>query len=145
MGREQHVASVSARRHNDGWPVAVGRNAVRVDEEALGVGKASRLRRQQKEKERQQRRRGTPGTSGTGAAFGFGPDSGSRRVPADRERASMVVAQALTAVCGGHEDAYAKALTELASERTPAWTRAVSRGMGELLPRSVTRASRAGS
>jgi hypothetical protein len=107
------------------------------------VGKASRLRRQQKEKERQQRR-GTPGTSGPGAAFGFGPDSGSRRVPADRERASMVVAQALTAVCGGHEDAYAKALTELASERTPSWTRAVSRGIVELLRMSVTRAWRAG-
>jgi len=122
------------------------------------VGKASRQRRQQKEKERQQRR-GAPGTSapgtsapgtsasGTsapGAAFGFGPDAGPRRVPADRERASTVVAQAMTAVCGGHEDAYAKALTELASERTQAWTRAVSRGLVELLRMSVTRAWRAG-
>jgi hypothetical protein len=55
-----------------------------------------------------------------------------------------VVAEAVTAVCGGHEDAYAKALTELASERTPAWTRAVSRGLVELLRMSVTRAWRAG-
>jgi hypothetical protein len=107
------------------------------------MGKASRLRRQQKEKERQ-RRRGAPGTSAPGAAFGFGPDAGPRRVPADRERASIVVAQAVTAVCDGHEDAYAKALTELASERTPAWTRAVSRGLVELLRMSVTRAWRAG-
>ena len=56
----------------------------------------------------------------------------------------MMVAQAMTAVCGGHEDAYAKALTELASERTPAWTTAVSRGIVELLRMSVTRAWRAG-
>jgi len=107
------------------------------------VGKASRLRRQQKEKERQQRR-GAPGTGAPGAAFGFGPDAMPRGVPADRERASLVVAQAVTAVCGGHEDAYAKALTELASERTSAWTRAVSRGLVELLRMSVTRAWRAG-
>jgi hypothetical protein len=109
----------------------------------VGVGKASRLRRQQKEKERQQRR-GAPGTGAPGAAFGFGPDAGPRHVPADKERASIVVAQAVTAVCGGHEDDYAKALTELASERTPAWTRAVSRGLVELLRMSVTRAWRAG-
>ena len=102
------------------------------------MGKASRLRRQQKEKERQQRR-GAPG-----AAFGFGPDAGPRRVPADRERASIVVAQAVTAVCGGQDDDYAKALTELASERTPAWTRAVSLGLVELLRMSMTRAWRAG-
>jgi Protein of unknown function (DUF2786) len=107
------------------------------------VGKASRQRRQQKEKERQQRR-GAPATSAPGAAFGFGPDAGPRRVPADRERASTVVNEAVTAVCDGHQDAYAKALTELASERTPAWTRAVSRGLVELLRMSVTRAWRAG-
>jgi hypothetical protein len=109
----------------------------------LGVGKASRLRRQQKEKERQQRR-GAPGTSAPGAAFGFRPGAGPRHVPADGERASIVIAEAVTAVCGGREDAYAKALTELASERTPAWTRAVSRGLVELLRMSVTRAWRAG-
>jgi hypothetical protein len=107
------------------------------------VGKASRQRRQQKEKERQQRR-GAPGGTAPGAAFGFGPDAGPRRVPADGERASIVIAEALTAVCDGHQDAYAKALTELASERTPAWTRAVSRGLVELLRMSVKRAWRAG-
>jgi hypothetical protein len=123
--------------------VTVGRHAVRVDGEALGVGKASRLRRQQKDKERQQRR-GAAGTRAPGAAFGFGPDVGSHHVPPDRERASIVVSQAVTAVCGGHEDDYAKALTELASERTPAWTRAVSRSLVELLRMSVTRAWRAG-
>jgi hypothetical protein len=55
-----------------------------------------------------------------------------------------VVAEAISAVCGGHEDAYARALAELASERTPAWTRAVSRGLVELLRMSVARAWRAG-
>jgi hypothetical protein len=128
--------------------VVAGRPAVRIDWEALDVGKASRQRRQQKEKERQ-RRRGAPdgtapGGTAPGAAFGFGPDAGPRRVPADGERASIVIAEALTAVCDGHQDAYAKALTELASERTPAWTRAVSRGLVELLRMSVTRAWRAG-
>jgi Protein of unknown function (DUF2786) len=107
------------------------------------VGKASRLRRQQKEKERQQRR-GATGAGATGAAFGFGPDAGPHRAPTDRERASAVVAEAVTAVCGSHEDAYASALTELASERTSAWTRAVSRGLVELLRMSVKRAWRAG-
>jgi hypothetical protein len=123
--------------------VVAGRHAVRIDGEALGVGKASRQRRQQKEKERQQRR-GATGSAAPGAAFGFGPGAGARRVPVDRERASIVVAEAVTAVCGGHQDAYAKALTELASERTPAWTRAVSRGLVELLRMSVARAWRAG-
>jgi hypothetical protein len=107
------------------------------------VGKASRQRRQQKEKERQQRR-GPSGTTTPGAAFGFGPDADPRRLPADGERASIVIAEAVTAVCDGHQDAYAKALTELASERTPAWTRAVSRGLVGLLRMSVTRAWRAG-
>ena len=107
------------------------------------MGKASRLRRQQKDKERQQRR-GAAGTRAPGAAFGFGPDAGSHHVPTDRERASIVVAEAVAAVCGNHEDDYAKALTELASERTPAWTRAVSRGLVELLRMSVKRAWRAG-
>ena len=107
------------------------------------MGKASRQRRQQKEKERQ-RRRGAPGGTAPGAAFGFGPDAGPRRVPVDGERASIVIAEAVTAVCDGRQDAYAKALTELASERTPAWTRAVSGGLVELLRMSVTRAWRAG-
>ena len=112
------------------------------------MGKASRLRRQQKEKERQQRRSASdtsaPGTSAPGAAFGFGPGAGARRAPTDRDQAASVVAEAMTAVCDGHDDAYAKALTELASERTPAWTRAVSRGLVEMLRMSVARAWRAG-
>jgi hypothetical protein len=111
--------------------------------EVLSVGKASRLRRQQKEKERQQRR-DAAGAGAPGAAFGSGPDAGARRPPTDRDLAANVVAEALRAVCGGHEDAYAKALTELASERTPAWTRAVSRGLVEVLRMSVARAWRAG-
>jgi uncharacterized protein DUF2786 len=109
----------------------------------LGVGKASRLRRQLKEKERQQRRSAS-GASASGAAFGFGPGAGARRAPTDKDQAASVVAEAMTAVCGGHDDAYAKALTQLASERTPAWTRAVSRGLVEMLRMSVARAWRAG-
>src|ERR1700733_14157053 len=121
--------------------------------EVPGVGKASRLRRQQQEKERQQRRgaansgapgTGAPGTGAPGAAFGFGPGAGAPGAPTDRDQAANVVAEALTAVYGGHDDAYAKALTKLASERTPAWTRAVSRGVVELLRMSVARAWRAG-
>ncbi|MGH3290827.1 MAG: DUF2786 domain-containing protein, partial [Trebonia sp.] len=107
------------------------------------MGKASRQRRQQKAKERQQRR-GAPGTTTPGAAFGFGPDAGPRRVPADGERVSVVITEAVRAVCDGHEDAYAKALTELSSERTPAWTRTVSRSLVGLLRMSVTRAWRIG-
>ena len=112
------------------------------------MGKASRLRRQQQEKERQQRRgaanSGAPGAGAPGAAFGFGPGAGAPGAPTDRDQAANVVAEALTAVYGGHDDAYAKALTKLASERTPAWTRAVSRGVVELLRMSVARAWRAG-
>src|ERR1700733_11021509 len=92
---------------------------VRVDREVLGVGKASRLRRQQQEKERQ--RRGAPGTSAPGAAFGFRPDAGPRRAPADAERASIVITEAVRAVCGGQEAAYAEALAELATARRPTW------------------------
>jgi hypothetical protein len=111
------------------------------------VGKASRLHRQKKEKERQQRR-GGPGGSGPGAAFTPGPGSGPRpgpdRAPADSERAAAAVVEALTAVRGGRPDAYSGILTELASERTPAWTRAVSRVLVEMLRMSVTRSWRAG-
>lgn len=111
------------------------------------MGKASRLRRQKKEKERQQRR-GAPGGSGPGAAFGFGTGFGSAPgrglTPANGERASTAVVEAVTAVCEGRQDAYSGILTELASERTPAWTRAVSRGLVEMLRMSVTRSWRAG-
>jgi len=106
------------------------------------VGKASRQRRQQKEKDRQQRRAASGATT-PGAASGFGPDA-DPRLPADGERVSIVIAEAVTAVRDGHQDAYAKALTELASERTPAWTRTVSRDVVGLLRMSVTRAWRAG-
>ena len=101
------------------------------------MGKASRLRRQKKEKERQQRR-GGPGGSAPGAGFGFGA------TPADSERAATAVVEAMRAVCGGHQDAYSRILTELASERTPAWTRSVSRSLVEMLRMSVTRSWRAG-
>lgn len=105
------------------------------------MGKASRVRRQKKEKERQQRRGGTGGNA-PGAAFGIGPREGT--APTDNERAATAVVDALGAVCGGHQDVYERILTELASERTPAWTRAVSRGLVEMLRMAVTRSWRAG-
>ena len=101
------------------------------------MGKASRLRRQKKEKERQQRR-GGPSGSAPGAAFGFG------QAPADSERAATAVVEAVNAVCVGQQDVYSRVLTELASERTSAWTRAVSRRLVEMLRMSVTRSWRAG-
>lgn len=110
------------------------------------MGKASRLRRQKKERERQQRRGGPGAAFGSGPASGpeSGPAPGRGRVPADSERAATAVAEAVQAVCGGHQDAYSRVLTELASERTPAWTRAVSQGLVEMLRASVTRSWRAG-
>jgi hypothetical protein len=115
------------------------------------VGKASRLRRQKKEKERQQRR-GGPGTTAPGGAFGFGPQAGRGSgpapgrggAPAGSERAATAVTEAVTAVCAGRQDDYSRILTELAGERTPAWTRAVSKGLVEMLRMSVTRSWRAG-
>lgn len=102
------------------------------------MGKASRVRRQKKEKERRQR----PGASAPGAAFGSGPRAGS--APTDSERAATAVVEALRAVGDGDQDVYERILTELASERTPAWTRAVSRGLVEMLRMAVTRSWRAG-
>jgi hypothetical protein len=120
------------------------------DRKVLDMGKASRERRQKKERERQRRR----GDAASGAAFGFGQrfedatgtasGGGPRRAPTDRERVATVMSEAVSAVCGGQQDDYAKALTELASERTPQWTQAVSRALVEALRMSVTRAWRAG-
>jgi hypothetical protein len=110
------------------------------------VGKASRLRRQKKEKERQQRR-GAPGAAfglGPEPGRGSGPEPGHGGTPVDSERAAAAVAEAVTAVCGGHQDAYSRILTDLASERTPAWTRSVSRSLVKMLRMSVTRSWRAG-
>jgi Protein of unknown function (DUF2786) len=104
------------------------------------VAKASRLRRQKKERERQQRR----GGSAPGTAYGSAPAPGRGGAPSDSERAATAVAEAVQAVCGGHQDDYSRILTELASERTPAWTGAVSRSLVDMLRASVTRSWRAG-
>lgn len=105
------------------------------------MGKNSRQRRQKKEEGRQ-RRRAAASAAAPGAAFGFGPGEG--RVRTDREQAADAVADAVAAVCSGHDDAYARVLTKLASERTPLWTRAVSRYLAEVLRMAVARAWRAG-
>lgn len=102
------------------------------------MGKASRLRRAKQDKERRQRR----GASAPGAAFRSGPEAG--RPPGDRGRAATAISAATAAVCAGDQASYTALLTDLASERTPAWTGAVSRRLAELLRLSVTRAWRAG-
>jgi hypothetical protein len=48
--------------------------------------------------------------------------------------------EAVHAVCAGQQDAYGKHLDQLAIERTPGWTQAVSQGLVEYLETSVTAA-----
>jgi hypothetical protein len=55
-----------------------------------------------------------------------------------------LIAEAVGAVCHGNQDAYGACLRQLANERTPAWTQAVSRSLVELLRVSVTAAWRRG-
>jgi hypothetical protein len=55
-----------------------------------------------------------------------------------------LIAEAVGAVCHGSQDAYGACLRQLANERTPAWTQAVSRSLVELLRVSVTAAWRRG-
>ena len=108
------------------------------------MGKASRQRRQRQREQARARR----GGNWPGAAFGFGPEAGSDpglgAVPTEAERAVAAIVTAVMAVRDGHQDVYARSLTQLASERTPAWTRVVSQGLVEMLRTSVTRAWRGG-
>jgi hypothetical protein len=117
---------------------------VEREAKARGVGKASRQRRQ---KQREQAR-ARPSASQPGAAFGFGPAAGPGQDPgairAEAERAVAAIVKAVTAVRDGHQDVYARTLTQLASERTPAWTMVVGQGLVEMLRTSVTRAWRGG-
>jgi hypothetical protein len=113
------------------------------------MGKAGRQRRlkQEKERERQRARRAAGGTGGTGgaggAAFGIA-GGGAGHVPSQRELVAAAIGEAVTAVAEGRPDAYGKHLDQLAIERTPGWTQAVSRSLVEYLRLSVTRAWQAG-
>jgi hypothetical protein len=109
------------------------------------MGKAGRQRRLRQEKERERRRAsraaGAPGP-GSGAGLGFQP--GPRRDPSQQELVASAIGEAVTAVCGGRQDAYGKHLDELAIERAPGWTQAVSRSLVEYLRLSVTAAWKRG-
>jgi hypothetical protein len=102
------------------------------------MGKAGRQRRLRQEKERQrQRAAGSPGP-------GLGFQSAPRRVPSQLEQVAAAIGEAVQGVCDGRPDAFDKQLEQLAIERAPGWTQAVSRTLAEYLRRSVTSAWKRG-
>ncbi len=105
------------------------------------MGKASRQRRLKKDKERQ-RQRATRAASSAGPGPGYQPGPG--RAPAEKDLVASLIAEAALAVCDGDQNAYGARLQQLANERTPGWTRTVSRSLVELLRLSVTAAWRHG-
>ncbi|HEY0937525.1 MAG TPA: DUF2786 domain-containing protein [Trebonia sp.] len=102
------------------------------------MGKADR-RRQKRERQRERTARGGP-AAGTGAAFRAGPG----RPGSDKDLAAAVIGEALGAVSAGDQAAYSGWLRQLADERTPEWTRAVSDGLTGFLRVSVRNAWRHG-
>ncbi len=105
------------------------------------MGKADR-RRLKRERQRERAARGAP-AAGTGATSQAGP----RRVPSetsDEDLAASVIGAAVRAVSAGDHDAYSGCLRQLADERTPGWTRAVSESLMEFLRVSVRAAWRHG-
>ena len=102
----------------------------------LGVAKAGRQRRLKQERERQRQRAARSPGAGPGLAFQQGP----RRVPSQREQIASAIGEAVQAVCDGRPDVYDKQLEQLAIERTPGWTQAVSRTLLEFGRLSVTSA-----
>ena len=98
----------------------------------LGVGKAGRQRRLRQERERQRRR--AAGPPGPGLGFPSAP----RRVPSQQEQIASAIGEAVQALCDGRQDVYDKQLDQLAIERAPGWTQAVSRTLVEYLRVSVT-------
>jgi hypothetical protein len=102
------------------------------------MGKAGRQRRLRQERERQRRRAaGSPGP-------GFGFTDASRRAPSQQEQFSSAIGEALQGVCDGRPDTYDKQLEQLAIERAPGWTQAVSRTLAEYLRLSVASAWKRG-
>ena len=103
------------------------------------AGQQRRLRQQKRERQRQW----AAGAAGA-AGPGLGPQSAPRRVPAQQEQIASGIGQAVQAVCDGRPDVYDKQLEQLAIERAPGWTQAVSRTLVEYLRRSVTSAWKRG-
>jgi hypothetical protein len=101
----------------------------------MDVAKGGRQRRLKRERERQRAARaaGSPEP-------GCGPRTGPGHVPSQRELVSSAIVEAVHAVGAGQQDAYGKHLDQLAIERTPGWTQAVSQGLVEYLETSVTAA-----
>jgi hypothetical protein len=102
------------------------------------MGKGGKQRRSRQERERQRRRAaGSPGP-------GLGFQSTPRRVPSQQEQVASAIGEAVQGVCDGRKDAYDKQLEQLAIERAPGWTQAVSRTVVEYLRLSVTSAWKRG-
>lgn len=109
------------------------------------MGKASRQRRLKKEKERQRQRAAT--SSGRSGGSSRGPAQWPEfqvPAPSQREIVASLIGEAVAAVCQHDQQAYDAGLRQLASERTPAWTQAVSRSLVEALRAMVTAAWRHG-
>jgi hypothetical protein len=98
------------------------------------MGKAGRQRRLRQEKERQrQRAAGSPGP-------GLGFPSAPRRVPSQQEQVAAAIGAAMQGACDRRPETYDKQLEQLAIERAPGWTQAVSRALVGFLRLSVTSA-----
>ena len=108
------------------------------------MGKPGRQRRLKQEKARERERAHRASERGPGqrheAGFEPWPGPGQRSAPSQRELVAAAIGAALTAVSGGGQDAYGKHLDQLAIERTPGWTRAVSQSLVEYLRQSVANA-----
>jgi Protein of unknown function (DUF2786) len=124
-----------------GGRIIAGSEAGFMPERILDVAKASRQRRLKKNRERQRQRASQAASS---ARPGLEYQPGPRRVPAEKELVASLIGEAVHAVCGGNQDVYGSCLQQLANERTPGWTRAVSRSLVEFLRSSVTAAWRHG-
>jgi hypothetical protein len=102
------------------------------------MGKGGKQRRLRQERERQRRRAaGSPGP-------GLGFQSTPRRVPSQQEQVASAIGEAVQGVCDGRPDSYDKQLEQLAIERAPGWTQAVSATLVEYLRLSVTSAWKRG-
>jgi len=109
------------------------------------MGKAGRERRRKQEKERERQRSARTSAApkpGSGSWFRPGPEP--RHGPSQRELVAAAIGEAVAAVRRGGQDAYGKHLDQLAVERTPGWTQAVSRSLVEYLRLSVTNAWKQG-
>jgi hypothetical protein len=106
------------------------------------MGKADRRRRKRERAGRESPAAGAaPKARPGGGPEGGGPArtraaSEDGALP-DKDLAAAVIAEALRALSAGDRDAYSGWLTQLADERTPGWTRAVSDGLVEFLRVSV--------